>query len=123
MQMEIVDSHQHFWHPGLVDIPWLSGQKASFGDPSQIRGDYLPADYRRDAAPLDIRATVHIEAACRPEHSLIATIWATGVADAAGLPSAIVAYADLESADLSAKLDLLGRSPFLRGIRMRLNFD
>jgi predicted TIM-barrel fold metal-dependent hydrolase len=123
MPMEIVDSHQHFWHPGVVDIPWLSGQKASFGDPAQIRGLYRPAEYLRDAAPLAIRGTVHVEAAGRPEHALIETIWATGVADAAGLPSAIVAYADLESADLEAHLDLLGRSPFLRGVRMRLNFD
>jgi predicted TIM-barrel fold metal-dependent hydrolase len=123
VQMEIADSHQHFWHPGLVDIPWLSGQRASFGDPSPIRGVYLPTDYLRDAAPLGIRATVHVEAACRPEHGLIESVWATGVADAAGLPSGIVAYADLESADLDRQLDLLGRSPFLRGIRMRLNFD
>jgi predicted TIM-barrel fold metal-dependent hydrolase len=121
--MEIVDSHQHFWHPGVVDIPWLSGQKASFGDPAQIRGLYTPKEYLRDAEPLQIRGTVHVEAACLPEHALVETVWATGIADAAGLPSAIVAYADLESADLDARLALLERSPLLRGVRMRLNFD
>ncbi len=121
--MEIVDSHQHFWHPGVVDIPWLSGQKASFGDPAQIRGIYTPQEYLRDAAPLTIRSTVHVEAAARPEDALIEAIWATGIADAACLPSAIVAYADLESAALGGHLDLLGRSPLLRGVRMRLNFD
>jgi predicted TIM-barrel fold metal-dependent hydrolase len=123
MHMEIVDSHQHFWHPGVVDIPWLSGQKASFGDPARIRGLYTPKEYLRDAEPLQIRGTVHVEAACRPEHALIEAVWATGIADAAGLPSAIVAYADLESADLDAHLAVLERSPLLRGVRMRLNFD
>ena len=82
--MEIVDSHQHFWHPGVVDIPWLSGQKASFGDPAQIRGIYTPQDYLSDAAPLaEIRARFMSRLLARPEDALIEAIWATGIADAA----------------------------------------
>ena len=120
--VEVVDSHQHFWNPTLVQIPWLEGTKASFGDPSQIRHLYSPAEYRRDAEPVKIIGSIHVEAAANPDYALTEVAWATGLADAVGLPSGIVAFLDVEHPDIEMKLDLLCRSPAVRGVRMRLNY-
>lgn len=122
MPVSVIDSHQHFWHPGLVDIPWLASQKASFGDPALIRGLYRPQEYLRDAGSLKVLGTVHVEPAARPEDTFTETAWLTGIADGTGLPSAIVAYANLESPDIEVALDAHARSPLLRGVRVRLNY-
>ncbi|MGE0797418.1 MAG: amidohydrolase [Lautropia sp.] len=121
--MRLVDSHHHFWNPQFVEVPWLKVERASFGDPSPLRGPYLPAHYRADAGPLEVTATVHVEAACRPEDGLLETAWLTGVGDAAGMPAALVAAVDPEREDLESVLDRHARSPRLRGVRMRLNYD
>jgi predicted TIM-barrel fold metal-dependent hydrolase len=123
MITDIVDAHHHFWNPAALDIPWLAGSKASFGDPAQIRSLYTTSEYRADAAPLTVRASVHVEPAGSPADALLDTFWATGVGDASGLPDAIVAYCDIESPDLDRVLDEQQRSARLRGVRQRLNFD
>src|SRR5690242_689276 len=103
--VDVVDSHQHFWNPILVRIPWLEGTAASFGDPSQLRHRYTPMEYRRDADPVRVIGSIHVEAAARPEDSLSEVAWNTGLADCAGLPTGIVAYLDLEDPELATKLD------------------
>jgi predicted TIM-barrel fold metal-dependent hydrolase len=123
MITEIVDAHHHFWNPAALSIPWLNGTKASFGDPSQLRAIYTTREYMVDAAPLTIRASVHVEPAGNPADALLETFWLTGIGDATGLPDAIVAYCDVESPDLERMLDAQQRSPRLRGVRQRLNFD
>lgn len=119
----IVDAHHHFWSPAALDIPWLNGTKASFGDPSQLRSLYTAREYRADAAPLTIRASVHVEPAGNPDQALLETYWVTGVGDASGLPDAVVAYCDIENPDIERVLDAQQRSPRLRGVRQRLNYD
>lgn len=123
MITEIVDAHHHFWNPAALEIPWLNGNKASFGDPSQLRSLYTTGEFRADAAPLSVRASVHVEPAGNPDNALLETFWLTGVGDASGLPDAIVAYCDIESSGLERALDALQRSPRLRGVRQRLNYD
>ena len=120
---ELVDAHHHFWNPAALDVPWLSGTKASFGDPSQLRLLYTTREHRADAAPLTVLASVHVEPAGNPANALLETFWLTGVGDATGLPDALVAYCDIESPDLERALDEQQRSPRLRGVRQRLNFD
>jgi predicted TIM-barrel fold metal-dependent hydrolase len=123
MITEVVDAHHHFWNPAALDVPWLNGTKASFGDPSQLRSLYTGREYRADAAPLKIKASVHVEPAGRPENSLLETFWLTGLGDGSGLPDGIVAYCDIEDPNLERVLDEQQRSPRLRGVRQRLNFD
>lgn len=123
MITEIVDAHHHFWNPAALEIPWLNGNKASFGDPSQLRSLYTTREFRADAAPLTVRASIHVEPAGNPDNTLLETFWLTGIGDASGLPDAIVAYCDIESSDLEHALDALQRSPRLRGVRQRLNYD
>jgi predicted TIM-barrel fold metal-dependent hydrolase len=121
--LEIVDAHHHLWHSGLLNIPWLDGPKASFGDPALLRGPYRPAEYLKDVAPLNVVATVHLCTECLPTQAIYETMWLTGVADGCGLPSAIIASVDLEAPDFQAALDMHARSPLLRGVRYRLNYD
>jgi predicted TIM-barrel fold metal-dependent hydrolase len=123
MITEIVDAHHHFWNPGALDIPWLNGNKASFGNPSQLRSLYTTREFRADAMPLSIRASVHVEPAGNPDNALLETFWLQGVGDASGLPDAIVAYCDIENPRLDHVLDAQQRSPRLRGVRQRLNYD
>ncbi len=123
MITEIVDAHHHFWNPVALEIPWLNGNKASFGDPSQLRSLYTTREFRADAAPLSIRASVHVEPAGNSDNALLETFWLTGVGDASGLPDAIVAYCDIENPQLDHVLDRQQRSPRLRGVRQRLNYD
>ena len=121
---EIVDSHHHLLQPSLFDYPWLMRNVASFGgNPSQLRTLYAPPQYRADTSPLNLRATVFVQAECLPEQAYAEAVWVTGLADASNLPTAMVAYADPSSESFVHDLDKLARSPLLRGIRMRLNFD
>ena len=51
--LAIVDAHQHFWNIERNDYPWLcDAQPITFryGDYAALRKNYLPPDYRRDAA-------------------------------------------------------------------------
>jgi len=123
MTLDIFDAHIHLWHPGVFDIPWLAGNAASFGNPALIRGRYRSQEFLVDAGNLHVVGGIHVEAAARPEHSLIETTWVTGIADATGLPTGIIGHANLESPEIEADLEALARSPYLCGVRMRLNFD
>jgi len=61
----IVDAHHHLWDFGLACHPWLApdlDQKGGLADLAPLRRDYLPADYRRDAARQNVVATIHVEA-------------------------------------------------------------
>jgi predicted TIM-barrel fold metal-dependent hydrolase len=121
--MDIVDAHHHLWNTRLIDIPWLMGSQASFGDPAALRVPYRPAEYKKDVAGVNVIATVHLCTEAVPAHAIYETMWLTGVYDGAGLPSALVGWADPEAADFEQLLNTHARSPLLRGIRYRLNYD
>ena len=60
----IVDAHHHVWDPTRNYHPWLCDEPPipfRYGDYSSIRRPYLPADYRADAAPWKIAASVYVE--------------------------------------------------------------
>jgi predicted TIM-barrel fold metal-dependent hydrolase len=121
--MDIVDAHHHLWNTRLIDIPWLMGSHASFGDPAALRVPYRPADYKRDLGGVNVLATVHLCTEAVPAHAVHETMWLTGVHDGSGLPTALIGWADPEAADFETLLDTHARSPLLRGIRYRLNYD
>ena len=61
----IIDAHHHLWDLGLQRHPWLAagaGELGGLGDLETLKRNYLPADYRRDAARQNVVATVHVEA-------------------------------------------------------------
>lgn len=115
----IVDAHHHLWDLSHCHYPWLMerGVRRFFGDPAPIQRDYLVADLRDDFGDLPVTKSVHVQVGAVPEDSIKETRWLQSTADASGLPSAIIAYADLRDPDLGEMLDQHAASPAFRGVR------
>lgn len=115
----IVDAHHHLWDLQAVHYPWLmaKGVRRFFGDPTPIQRNYLADDLRADAGDIKVLASVHIQVGAAPGDEVRETHWLQRQADASGLPTAIVAYCDLESPEVADTLDAHGDASRLRGIR------
>ena len=95
----IVDAHHHLWDLDACHYPWLTARGVTrfFGDPTPIQKDYLVADLRDDAADYELAASVHVQVGVAPGDELKETAWLQETGDDTGLPSAIVAYCELDS--------------------------
>lgn len=114
----LIDAHHHLWDLSAVHYPWLMerGAVRFFGDPTPIQRDYLIGEFRAEAAPHGITASVHIQVGAADPWSEAA--WVQQIADATpDWPMAQVAFCDLTAPDLSAQLDRLQTLPSLRGVR------
>ena len=117
--LAIVDAHHHLWDLNACHYPWLmeKGVRRFFGDPAPIQKDYLAADFRADIGSLPISKSVHIQVGVAPEDSVRETLWLESHAEAHGLPSAIIGFADLTAPDLDAQLDAHAQASRFRGVR------
>jgi predicted TIM-barrel fold metal-dependent hydrolase len=119
--MRVVDAHHHLWSLSEVSYPWLNarGVRRFFGDPTPIQCDYLPADFRADHDGIEVAASVHVQVGAAPGAEIAETAWLDAQGAATGLPSAIIAFADLTASDLDRVLDAhAAASPTrLRGVR------
>ncbi len=116
----VVDAHQHFWDLSLAKHPWLGTQPLysfRYGDYSALKRDYLPEDYRRDAARHDVVGTVYVETEWDSSDPSGEVGWVEALAARAGLPSAMVAQAWLDRHDVADVLARHARSPLVRGVR------
>lgn len=116
----IVDAHHHFWDPTTNYIPWLCDEPPiafRYGDYRALRRPYLPDDFRRDWGRHRITGSVYIETEWDPRDPLGETRWVEGVAARHGLPSAVVAQAWLDRADVAEVLAGQARSSLVRAIR------
>lgn len=122
--LPIIDAHHHLWdlRRGPLHYPWLQDPDPEpffLGDPSSLKRDYLPPDYRRDALGHHVVGTVHIEAECSRTQQVEETQWLTGMNAEFGMPNAIVAHAWLHTPDADAVLSRQSRFPLVRGIRSK----
>ena len=120
--MKIIDPHQHFWDLGVNYLPWLCDEEPiafRYGDYSALKRNYLPADYRVDAAGFEISKTVYVEAEWDPSDPVGETRWVDALADVEGLPSAVVAQAWLDREDAADVLTAQAAFPRVRGIRQK----
>ena len=118
--MKIIDPHQHFWDLGANYHPWLCDPEPiafRYGDYSALKRNYLPADYLTDAAGIEISKTVYVEAEWDPDDPVGETRWVDALADAEGLPTAIVAQAWLDREDAADVLTAQAAFPRVRGVR------
>lgn len=118
--LPIVDAHHHFWDLGLRAHPWLvDGPMIAFryGDYSAIRRTYLPDDYRRDTRAFSVAKTIYVEAEWNPSDPIGETRWVHETAARAGLPSAMVAQAWLDRADVAEVLAKQAAFPLVRSVR------
>jgi len=115
----IVDAHHHLWDLNACHYPWLMarGVIRFFGDPTPIQNDYLVADLRDDAADYELSASVHIQVGVAPGDELKETAWLQQSGDDAGLPSAIVAFCELDAVEAPQQLAAQLQFSRLRGVR------
>jgi predicted TIM-barrel fold metal-dependent hydrolase len=120
----IVDAHHHLWDltGGPLRYPWLQDPEPHdffLGDYAALRRNYLPADYRRDAAGLEIVKTVHVEAECSRDQQVAETDWLSAQHRLTGMPSAIVAHAWFHTPEAAQILERQAANPLVRGIRSK----
>jgi predicted TIM-barrel fold metal-dependent hydrolase len=115
----IVDAHHHLWDLQACDYPWLMarGVKRFFGDPTPIQKNYLVDDLRDDAGSYALDASVHIQVGVAAGHEVRETQWLQQTGDQDGLPTAIVAYCDLESGNAQRVIAAHLQHDRVRGIR------
>jgi len=120
----IVDAHQHFWRlsGGPLYYPWLQDPTPHdffLGEYARLKRDYLPEDYRRDAAGHRVVKTVHVEAECSRDQQVEETEWLATLHAKTGLPSAIVAHAWFHTPNAQEILARQAAHPLVRGIRSK----
>jgi predicted TIM-barrel fold metal-dependent hydrolase len=120
----VIDTHVHHWDLDRFRYPWMD-------DPAfeVLRKDYLPADYRADAAEAAVQGWVHIQAEVDHQLDPLAeTEWVASLskgesASGSPRPLACVVYADLRAADVYDVLSRHCRYQLTRGVRQEAWFD
>jgi predicted TIM-barrel fold metal-dependent hydrolase len=120
----IVDAHHHLWQlsGGPLYYPWLQDPEPHeffLGDYEKLKRDYLPPDYRRDAAGHDVVKTVHVEAECSRDQQVEETEWLSGLHRRYGMPNAIVAHAWFHTPNAEAIIARQAGFALVRGIRSK----
>jgi predicted TIM-barrel fold metal-dependent hydrolase len=118
----LIDAHHHLWelsrrkHPNLMDE-----RRHDFfmGDDTALRRDYLPEDYRRDAAGHNVLTTVHCEAEWDRADQVGETSWITQIHERYGFPGAIVAHAWFDTDNAEEIIAAQAAFPLVRGIRSK----
>jgi predicted TIM-barrel fold metal-dependent hydrolase len=93
----IIDPHHHLWDLDMGCHPWLEAAGAQVGNIAPLRRNYLPEDYRRDAANQRVVATVHIEASWGPGDALEETRWLDTLDKTGGIAVCRVVHVPLAS--------------------------
>lgn len=116
---KIVDAHHHLWDLDACNYPWLmaKGVKRFFGDPTPIQKNYLVEDLRLDAEQFELEASVHVQVGVAPGDEVKETVWLQQVGDAEGLPSAIVAFCELDQPGAPGVIAEHMRHSRVRGVR------
>lgn len=116
----ISDAHHHVWDTRLGRHPWLCEYppiRFRYGDYTAIRRPYLPADYRNDAAPIKIAASVYVETEWRNDDPVGEMDWVAGLKARGDLPSVAVAQAWLDRPDCAETLESHAARGFVRSVR------
>ena len=118
--LPVVDAHHHIWDLSSNHHPWLSEEPPPpfrYGDSRPLRRNYMPDDYRRDAAGQNIVATVYMEAEHDPADPLRETRWVHEVAARDGLPQAMAGAVFLDREDAAALIRAQAAFPLVRSLR------
>ncbi|HZT87618.1 MAG TPA: amidohydrolase family protein [Stellaceae bacterium] len=118
----LIDAHHHLWdlsqgkHPNLIGEP---RHDFFMGDDAPLRRNYLPEDYRRDAAGHNVLTTVHCEAEWDRADQVGETRWISHIRDRCGFPGAIVAHAWFDTPNAEEIIAAQAAFPLVRGIRSK----
>jgi predicted TIM-barrel fold metal-dependent hydrolase len=122
----IIDPHHHLWDLRLARHPWLAAAAASrggLGDLGPLRRNYLPRDYRRDAARHNVVATVHVEAGWTSEDCIGETRWLESLDKTGGVAQCYVVHVPLASPEAPALIDAQASFPRVVGVRDILSWS
>ena len=120
VETPFIDAHQHFWDLDHNPYPWLQGSEPiafRYGDYSALKRNYLPANLARDTEGFAPIKTVHVEAEWDRASPVEETKWLTTQAAETGWPTACVAHAALDRADIEPVLAAQANYTLVRGIR------
>jgi len=121
-----VDAHVHFWDLEQLRYPWLTPpftDDRPNGSVEAIARTYRPSDYRAEASGWNLVGAVHVDAGADPADALAETEWLDRQAARGGLPSAIIAFADLADPRIEMALERQAHYSRVRGIRHIVNWD
>jgi predicted TIM-barrel fold metal-dependent hydrolase len=141
--MDFIDPHHHLWDLDRHHYPWLAeaDHDRGWGDWSALRRNYGVEQLMQDVAGLEtgppsgragsggpwrLVGSIHVQANIDPLDPVAETRWLDGLAadpaNARGLPSGIVAWADFSTPAVNHLLDAHAQaSSRMRGIRQVLN--
>ncbi|MDM0026471.1 amidohydrolase family protein [Variovorax saccharolyticus] len=120
--LSLIDTHHHFLDPQAHRYPWLNdpGQPHHrYGDHSRLNRPYLPADYARDTAGVNLLGSVHVEAEWDPRDPMGEMRFIGSLRERGGLPSVAIGQAWLDRPDAAAMLEQLAAFDFVRGVRQK----
>ncbi len=124
--MKCIDSHMHLWDVKAGTHPWLANaedREGPTGNTRKLAVDYLLRNYLQDTVAIDLAGLVHVEALWDPTNPVGETEWLAKVLPEIGKPYAIIAGANLLSADfpklLAAHREASNR---VAGVRHILNY-
>lgn len=118
--LPVIDAHHHIWDLNANHHPWLAEEPPPafrYGDTRPLRRNYLPGDYRRDAARQNVVATVYMEAEHDPADPLRETRWVHEMAAREGMPQAMAGAAFLDREDAPALIRAQAGFPLMRSLR------
>jgi predicted TIM-barrel fold metal-dependent hydrolase len=120
--MEIIDTHIHLWDLGRLTYSWLQAvdpaEAAVLGNYDAVRKNYLVEDYLQEIRNSGVTKAVHVQAAVGHPDPVEETAWLQAIADARGLPQAIIGFCNLCEGSVDAVLDGHQQYANFRGIRM-----
>ena len=102
-----IDAHQHFWDLEKLSYSWMPA------DPSPLRRTFLPADLAPILERNRFDGSIFVQATMADAEAE----WALALADANPFLKGVVAWTDLTSDRVGARLDALMRHPKFKGIR------
>lgn len=117
MRPPFVNAHLHLWDRARLRYPWLDA-----ADMVPIAATYTVAQHRAAAADWNLVGAVHVDAGAHPDDGEHETDWLNGVADAEGLPNAIVARVALDAPEVEDLLARQAARPRVVGIRHLINW-
>ena len=94
--IEIVDSHHHFWDLNKNYYPFLCDKidpNFFLGNYEIIRQNYLPVDYEKDIINHNVIGTIHCEAEWDRNNQVGETKWIENLAKRNKFPNAIIGHA------------------------------